>query len=142
MTKEEVQEKMQSVKKHIKKNKKQYITGGVCLLVGFAGGELFMLNRSIPGGLAQKITQIGIWNDAIIIAALGDPGDVVRILESTPEWEKLGIRAGMLFQSRGALARALETSVAKVSGHLNGHNQDVKGIIAEVVGKAGQPIAA
>jgi len=128
------------VKKHFKKHKGAYLSGGVCFLIGAAGAIVLGARTEVGGEVVAKINQIGVVNKAIILVALGDPGDVVRIIKSTPEMEKLGIKAGMYFQSRGALARAIDTTITKVSGHLNGDYADVKGLVAEVVGKAGQPV--
>lgn len=69
-------------------------------------------------------------NNTIIIAALGDPGNVVKCLET-----------GEHYASQGQAARNLGVNVARISEHLGGKLENVKGKHFEVLGKAGHPLA-
>jgi len=131
------------IKEHIKEHKEAYIAGGVCLLVGAAGATLLLTKTNSGAQVVAKINQVGIWNTAtqVTLVALGDPGDVLRITKTTPELEKLGVTVGMYVQSKGALARMLGVNPARITELCQGKIQDINGLVAEVVGKAGLPIS-
>lgn len=120
------------IKKHFKKHKETYIVGGVCLATGIVIGSVIMLqkNTTLIDVSSIRVLSSGD-NNTFIVAANGDPGNVVRCLEDN-----------VLYPSQNAAAKALNVDKATVSRHLNGALPDVKGIYLERLGKAGHNLAA
>ncbi len=123
---------LDSIKKHFKKHKETYIVGGVCLATGIVIGSVIMLqkNTTLIDVSSIRVLSSGD-NNTFIVAANGDPGNVVRCLEDN-----------VLYPSQNAAAKALNVDKATVSRHLNGALPDVKGIHLERLGKAGHNLAA
>ena len=113
---------------HFKKNKKVYITGGICLVVGAASAVLALRNPS-DMNVDNKIQQILSWKPQatleVHIEALGDPGNLIQ-----------DISTGVIYPSQGKAARDLGLDPARISDHLNGKLPDVKGYVFERLGKA------
>lgn len=120
------------VRTHVKKNKNVYLAGGGMFILGVTIGAGIVLAKHTA---LVDIKQIRVWspgdNTTFVVAALGDPGNVVREIES-----------GALYQSQNALAKALGASKSMVSRHLNGTIPDLYGKQYEVVGKAGTNLAS
>lgn len=125
MNKVEVKEKVESVKKHIKKNKKQYITGSVCLLVGTAGGGLFMLNRAVPGvGFSQKFNQVAIGHKINQV--------IVNLVERSTPSKPVHLKGTKLyFDSIHDAARQTGHTLTQISKNANGLIPDVNGDVFE-----------
>lgn len=123
---------LDQIKKHFQKHKEAYLVGGACLATGIALGVVVMLrkNTTLIDVSSIRVLSSGD-NNTFIVAANGDPGNVVRCLENN-----------VLYPSQNAAARALNVDKATVSRHLNGVIPDVKGIHLERLGKAGHNLAA
>jgi hypothetical protein len=78
--------------------------------------------------LAYKSQQV---MNTIVLAAKGDPGDVVQ-----------NLRTLETYASKGELARELGIARAIVSKYFSGEIPDILGDQFKVIGKAGHPIPA
>lgn len=121
-------ERVARVKKHLGENKKVYLTGAGCLCVGY------ILRGVLPIQMIQArnfaVVTYKSPQTNIILAALGDPGNVVQNRNTLETWP-----------SQGALARSLKTSPSLVSAYFCGRIPDLKGDQYDIIGKAGHPIA-
>lgn len=108
-------ERIEDVKKHIKKNKKVYIAAGIGVVVGGAG--VFLATQ---GGPKNVVQQLNFWSPSnitqIIIPNNGNSGNVLQDLEN-----------GVIYPSQNAAVRALNLDKANLSRHLNGKNEHVNG---------------
>lgn len=113
---------------HFKNNKKVYITGGVCLVVGAVGAILLTRNPA-DMNVDNKIQQILSWKPEatleVYIEALGDPGNIVQ--DTT---------TGTIYASQGQAAKAIGVKPSDMSKHLNGVRAHLDGHIFEKLGKA------
>jgi hypothetical protein len=116
-------------KQHLKDHKEEYIVGGVCLVVGCVAGVALANNAEVIQIVDAFKVQICSPTTNIVIAALGDPGNVVQSLTTKEVWA-----------SQAAAARALGVSPAQVAQHLSGKNAHVAGHTLKVLGKAGFPV--
>lgn len=126
-------ERIEKVKKHVKENRKVYIAAIAGVAVGAVG---VIVLKDTPTMVSIKETLNFKWrspttNNVIVFPALGDPGNVVQVVET-----------GTIYASQGQAARELGVSATEISQHLNGKNPDVRGKHLKVLGKAGQPLAA
>lgn len=123
---------MSKIKQHFKDHKEAYIVGGVCLATGVVIGIVVTLRKN---SVLVDVNSIRVLssgdNNTFIVAANGDPGNVVRCVEDN-----------VLYPSQNAAARALNVNKATVSQHLNGVLPNVKGKHLEKIGKAGHNLAA
>lgn len=128
-------------KKHIKENKKIYITGTVCFLV--AGITCIIMRgryadmQSVSDGLAKvtvrplsffskHIDQSTTIVNVVEREGRGHPGYITRCLET-----------GELFLTQGEAAKAFSLSPANLSSHINGKFKDCGGYHFERVGLVG-----
>jgi hypothetical protein len=129
---EEKTETIEKIKQHVVRNKTAYLAGGVCFVLG-AATAIALKDKgslvSVKEFLNMKWHSPTMTN--IIMPSLGDPGNVVRDLDT-----------GTIWASQGQSARSFGVDPWVVSNHLKGLLPDVKGHHLEVLGKAGQPIAA
>jgi len=127
-------QRIEKIKQHFHNNKKVYITGGVCLVVGAAGGVLYASKKAemIVDAYKLQINSPTTNNiiTQLILPALGDPGNVVQCIET-----------GTIYASQRQAAKELGLSTSNVSKHLHGQLSHVKGNHLKVIGKAGQPLA-
>lgn len=126
-------ERIEKIKKHIKENRKVYVAAIAGAAIGAVG---VIVLKDTPTMVSIKETLNFKWrspttNNVIVFPALGDPGNVVQVVET-----------GTIYASQGQAARELGVSATEISQHLNGKNPDVKGKHLKVLGKAGQPLAA
>lgn len=123
-------ERIEKIKTHFKENKKVYIGTSIGFVVGGVG---VLLSNNTPTMVkVQEIMNIKYKSPTIvqlILAALGDPGNVVQCDET-----------GTIYASQGQAAKELGVSPAMVSKHLNGNAEHVGGKHLKKLGKAGQPI--
>jgi hypothetical protein len=114
------------VREHVERNKKVYSVGGVCLLIGAAGG---LVLASRQGAVNNKITQVLSYKPEatleVFIEALGDPGNIIQETST-----------GTIYASQGQAARELGLSPAAISKHLNGASPHVNGHTFTKLGKA------
>jgi hypothetical protein len=121
------------VKKHVQEHKEAYLASGVTAVVASTGTALIFANGS-DTQVVSKITNVICWKptsviNQIIIAALGDPGNVIQDAVS-----------GMIYASQGEVVRKTGVNPAKLSEHLHGKRDHVNGMQFKVVGKAGHPL--
>jgi len=116
-------------KQHLKDNKEAYIVGGTCLVVGCVAGIALANNAEVIQIVDAFKVQIASPTTNIVIAALGDPGNVVQSLTTKEVWA-----------SQGAAARALGVAPARIVEHLAGKIPNVSGHELKILGKAGFPV--
>ena len=119
---------MGKIKEHLKRNKKTYLIGGVCLVAGGVIGAAICHNSTIT----TKIIQLGFGNKAevnqIIIQELtrrGHPGNVIRCVET-----------GECFASQTRAADLLCLNKGELSKHLRGLKETVGNLHFEMLGEA------
>ena len=133
--------KIETIKNHVRENKKAYLIGGGVVVVGAAAGVGYILGvRTTPknvetlvapsntiNGLAWKPVQ----TIEVVVEALGDPGNIVQDLTT-----------GTIYASQRQAATALGVHPGRVSDHLNGRTANVAGHVLQKLGKAAVPEAA
>lgn len=120
--------RLQKVKTHLKENKKVYLVGGACLVIGALGGLAYSRNKK------NIIAQINYKSPGalnVYIEALGDPGNIVQ--DTT---------TGIVYASQGQAAKELGLSAARISEQLAGKRGHVQGHVFEKLGKAMVPEVA
>jgi len=125
--------KIERVKKHIKDNKKTYVVVGVTTTLAFIAGVVIGHRDSI----IATITSNGNHNNTIVgkvkhvtimqaeLERRGHPGNVVLCNET-----------GELFASQNRAATLLDINPARLSEHLNGQRNQVKGLTFQTLGEA------
>lgn len=118
--------KIQKTKQHIIDNKAIYITGGICLVVGAAGGGLYMATRPEIQQVVQNKALVNYKpvNNVIqiTIPRAGNAGKVF-IDKATGEY----------FMSENKLAEALGVSRSTVRKYVSGELPDLLGRQFEMV---------
>ncbi len=127
--KDQLQEKYEQVKTHVRQRRAIYISAGAGVVVGAAGAALLyktatVLNVRQVQILPYKSTQ----TVEVYVEALGDPGNIVQ--DTT---------TGIIYASQGQAARELQLSPSELSKHMRGRNNHVKGHVFELLGKAAVP---
>jgi hypothetical protein len=121
-----MKEKVEGVKRHLKENRKEYIIGGVCLVVGAAGAVLTLASTDVVN--ARQL-QVLTWKSKQVlhvhVEALGDPGNIIQ--DTT---------TGIIYASQGQAARELGVFPARISEHLTGKLPHVKNHKFKILGKA------
>ena len=121
-----MKQQIEKIKNHVQENKKVYIVGAGCLVVGAVGGVLCS-----QGGVqivdSLKITLINWKSPHVSMTTLvrrGHPGNTIRCIQT-----------GELFasQERAALANSVNSS--GLSRHLNGQNLHAGGLTFEKLGE-------
>jgi hypothetical protein len=124
---EEDHESVRKIRLHFKANGKTYLVGAGCFGSGY-------LMRGKSSGIKQVVDNFNIKykspTNNIVLAALGDPGNVVQNPRTRETWP-----------SQGALARNLKVTPALVSAYFHGKIPNLKGEEYIILGKAGQPLA-
>jgi hypothetical protein len=121
-----MKKQIQKVRDHFRENKTLYITGGVCLIAGVAGGALaFRKNALVDNKITQVLSYKPEAKLEVFIEALGDPGNIVQ--DTT---------TGSIYASQGQAARELGVSPIHISQHLNGKREHVNGHTFTKLGKA------
>jgi hypothetical protein len=118
-------------KTHVQENKKIYLVGSTCLIVGLVSGYFFH-NTAV----STSIRSIRLWSPgdnnlmSIYITPLGDPGNVIQCVET-----------GTIYASQGQAARELGITASALSQHLAGKKVHVRGNHFRILGKAGEVLA-
>jgi hypothetical protein len=128
---EEDHESVRKMRIHLEKNGKVYLVGAGCLGAGYLlrRPQVIEIVNEVSPAIAPVIAPV-ITNNNIVIAALGDPGNVVECVET-----------GVKYASQGQLARTIGESAVNVGHHLHGKIPDLHGLHYQVIGKAGHPLA-
>lgn len=112
-------------KHHVKVNKKAYIIGGTCFVLGGATavflGQKRQTAMAIQSGIMYKPAQ----TLDIHIEALGDPGNVIQ--DTT---------TGIVYASQNQAARELGLHASQISQHLHGRDINLEGHSFIKLGKA------
>lgn len=128
-------DKIQSVKTHFSENKKVYIVGGVCFVVGAAGAVIVYCH----GGNKANIDSWKFinWKSPhtsqtiqVVIPPMGNSGNAVQCEQT-----------GIIYPSQNLAAKVLNLNPGNLSSHLNGKNSDVKGFTFIKITQNGEPIA-
>lgn len=119
---------------HLREKKGYYITAVVSVMSTAAlgsAGVVYVKNADTV--IAPRIQQILNWKPEayIVIAALGDPGDVIQDMVTKT-----------IYPSKGDYARKTGADPVMVRRHLKGELPDVNGAQLRVLGKAGHRIPA
>jgi hypothetical protein len=129
---EEKTETIEKIKQHVVRNKKVYIAGGVCFVLGAATAIVLKDKGSL---VSVKEFLNMKWHspttNQFIMPALGHPGNVVQCIET-----------GTVYASEGEAARTAGVSVSYMSRHLHDMVDHINGNHFKVIGKAGQPLAS
>ena len=86
-------EKIEEVKEHLRRNKEKYFIGAAGIVVG-ATGTMLIVGRG--SGISQRIVGLIVWKPEQTIISLVDPGDIILVKET-----------GEKIRSKNAAARAL-----------------------------------
>jgi hypothetical protein len=117
----------EKIKKHFHENKKVYIAGGVCLVIGAVSA--LVLKRSTTGSeIVQQVTQIGFRNEASPV--------IINLVErSTASKPVHLVGTNLYFSSLSEAARETGHPLSTLSKHINGFIPDVKGDVFELIEK-------
>ena len=99
--KQQLGEKYQQVKEHVKERREIYIAVGVTAVVSVAGTLLVVKQGS---GMSQRISGLIVWKPEQTIISLVDPGDIILVKET-----------GEKIRSKNAAAHALGISRPQLS---------------------------
>lgn len=128
--------KWERVKKHFRENRKVYLAGGVCLVVGVAlgyslkdeGDDVKMealgdINLGdINFGELKKTTH----NTTNNVTTVNMGGPMHKIVKNTS--------TGEVFESVTAAAESAGVSIPMMSKHINGHKDHISGDVYEIIG--------
>lgn len=116
------------VKTHIQENKKVYIVGGVCLVVGIAGGVVLAKNKDVI-----NISIDGDGNEVIAKAKTVNQVTIELVERSTPSKPVHLVGTNLYFSSMNEAARETGHSLTMISRNINGHISDIKGDVFELL---------
>lgn len=128
---EEKTETIEKIKNHLSENKKTYIVGGVCLVIGatsawiLSKGEVSLTNDSWK--LIDFKWKSPTTNNIMqtVLERRGHPGNVIRCIET-----------GKKFASQNQAAKEMNLNAGSLSSHLNGKYPTVQGFTFECLGEA------
>jgi hypothetical protein len=127
--------KVQKIKTHIKENKKTYIVGGVCFVVGAAAMAIVKgsQNTAIVDSFNILKYKSPHTSQTVLVALpqLGHPGNAVQVVGDP----------GTIYASQGEAARALGVTPTAVGKHLKGDIPNVAGVVLKKITEKGEPIA-
>ncbi|WNM72524.1 hypothetical protein SEA_ARTORIAS_55 [Gordonia phage Artorias] len=119
---------LDKVKVHIQENKKVYIVGGVCLVVGLAGGTFLVKNKDVI-----NVSVEGIGNNVVGKAKTVNQVTIELVERSTPSKPVHLVGTNLYFNSLNEAARETGHSLAKISRNVNGHIPDVDGDVFKLL---------
>lgn|SRR5512136_630616 len=114
--------RIERLKSHIKENKKVYIVGGVCFVVGVSSTIVLCNKVRVTGIVIGKNNTL---TQTTILIRRGHPGNVIRCNET-----------GEVFASQGRTASVMGINAARLSEHLSGKRDQVSGYTFEKLGEA------
>lgn len=120
-----IKDKLSRVKEHFVENKRVYLTGGACFIMGAAAVYFRTDDPMVSNKQSQFIAVNSPQTMEVFIEALGDPGNIVQDIDT-----------GTVYASQGQAARALGVSPSRVSDHLLGRLDHVDGHRLIKLGKA------
>lgn len=113
--------KFESIKNHIRENKKVYVVGASCLAVGAGVGAVLVNTGSI------SIAVSGDKNQIVGKARTVNQVMVELVERSTPSKPVHLEGTNLYFSSLNEAARETGHSISKLSRHINGHIPDING---------------
>ncbi|QGJ88035.1 membrane protein [Gordonia phage Avazak] len=119
---------LDKVKVHIQENKKVYIVGGVCLVVGLAGGTFLVKNKDVI-----NVSVEGIGNNVVGKAKTVNQVTIELVERSTPSKPVHLVGTNLYFNSLSEAARETGHHLSQISKHVNGHIPDLNGDVFEVL---------
>ena len=119
------------IKTHIQENKKVYIVGGVCLVVGIAGGVVLANNKDVI-----NISIDGDGNEVIAKAKTVNKVTIELVERSTPSKPVHLVGTNLYFNSLSEAARETGHSLQKISRNINGHIPDIDGDVFKLLERA------
>lgn len=113
--------KFENIKNHIRENKKVYVVGASCLVVGAGVGAVLVTT----GGISIAVSGD---NNQIVGKARTVNQVMVELVErSTPSKPVHLEGTNLYFSSLNEAARETGHSISKLSRHINGHIPDING---------------
>lgn len=119
--------KIESVKNHVRENKKVYIVGASCLAIGLVGGAVLVKS----GGVS--IAAGGDRNQIVAKAKTVNQVMIEMVERSTPSKPVHLVGTNLYFNSISEAARETGHTLSMVSQNVNGHISDVKGDVFELL---------
>lgn len=117
--------KLVKVKEHLKKYKKEYIIGGVCITAGVVIGVVVSKSDSIKIGNNGIAIGSKIITTDVNLTRRGHPGNVIKCNET-----------GEIFASQRRAAQAMGLSNIELYNQLAGRAEKAKGYTFEKLGEA------
>lgn len=119
-----MKEKFDGFKQHLEDNKKVYITGGVCLVVGVIAGAFAMATRP----------EMKVISDSYNLKINSPTTTTIEFLErSTPSKQVHQVGTKKYWDSIHETARDTGLNRALISRNVNGHIEHVNGDVFELV---------
>jgi hypothetical protein len=113
---------VEQIKTHFQENKKVYVAGGVCLVVGIVA--TLLVSRQAPTTqIINTISPVFNNNNANVVTLGGYAHKIVKCNETGEIWETVT-----------SAAKAVGVDVGKMSKHLNGHKPHVNGSTYSIIG--------
>lgn len=119
--------KIESIKNHVRENKKVYIVGASCLAVGLVGGVALVKAGDI------SIVVTGDKNQIVGKAKTVNQVMIELVERSTPSRPVHLVGTNLYFSSLNEAARETGHSLSMLSRHVNGHIPDVRGDVFELL---------
>lgn len=119
--------KIESIKNHVRENKKVYVVGASCLAVGLVGGVALVKSGDI------SIVVTGDKNQIVGKAKTVNQVMVELVERSTPSKPVHLVGTNLYFSSLNEAARETGHSLSMISRNVNGQIADVKGDVFKLL---------
>jgi hypothetical protein len=128
-------QRIEKMKTHLRENKKVYVTGSVCLLVGAATALVLTRNGNKATIDSWKLIN---WKSPhtsqtiqVLIPPRGNSGNAIQC-----------DLTGAIYPSQNFAAKELKLNPGNLSSHLNGKKDSVKGMTFTKLTENGEPLVA
>lgn len=119
---------LDKAKVHIQENKKAYVVGGVCLVVGLAGGTFLVKNKDVI-----NVSVEGIGNNVVGKAKTVNQVTIELVKKSTPSKPVHLVGTNLYFNSISEAARETGLDRMAISKNIAGTIPDVKGEVFKLL---------
>lgn len=119
--------KIESIKNHVRENKKAYIVGASCLAVGFLGGVALVKSGDI------SIVASGDNNQIVGKAKTVNQVMIEMVERSTPSKPVHLVGTNLYFNSMSEAARETGHSLSMISKNVKGQIPNIKGDVFELL---------